>query len=438
MNYTDFVYGLKHAELPKDVIRKAKLAVLDTLGAILGGLEFPAARIVRNFSAGYHTGPLVATLFGQPAKATVANAIFANATAASALDIDDCQKLCVGHPGAVIVPAALATAEATRASGEELITAVVLGYEIGTRFGALQSPAWNSPVLLAAGRLLNTGAAAASAKLMNFKAESVGHAVGLARLFGPTGHLLDEPSERSIPMSKEAVGWGAMTGAVAAFLAKEGFTGPVCELPLQQENIGPLGEDYTILRSTHKPYPSCRFTHPCIDAVLKLKIKHPTQLRPAEIAAIEVRAFKKALHMNHPHPPNAESAQYSIPYTIAAAVRDNDFWLEHLQEESLADQSLLDLAQKVVLLHDTDCDRTVFDRKMIVTIKTVKGQRLIQEVKHPKGDLENPMRQDELVDKFHRLASIELAAGACRSLSAEILNLEKIHNVSQLLEKVNP
>jgi 2-methylcitrate dehydratase PrpD len=137
-----FASGLALDDVPPPVVRAVKRLLLDHLGCAVGGSRTPLAQA----AAGVATadGGSAATVIGTRQRAGPGPAAFANAMAANALDYDDTGA--TGHPGATLIPAALALAEAESRSGAELLAAVVAGYEVGTRILAGVQPSWERRV----------------------------------------------------------------------------------------------------------------------------------------------------------------------------------------------------------------------------------------------------------------------------------------------------
>ncbi len=217
-----FVADTPFEAIPPGALARARSCLVDTLGAALGGSRLRAGRIAVALVEA-EAGAGVATVLTARRKAAISQAAFANAVLASALDVDDGHYGAVGHPGAPVIPPALATAEARRRSGRELLGAVVVGYEIAIRAGEVLN-ARVGVRSYGSGTPGAYGAAAAVARLLGLDAGRTAHALGIARCHLPVSTVWD-----SVPygaMVKESIGWGAITGTVAALLAEQGFTGP--------------------------------------------------------------------------------------------------------------------------------------------------------------------------------------------------------------------
>ena len=199
----------------------------DSLGATLAGTLTRVSRISADYAAEAWGGDQATILRHEPGRglhglrASMAGAAFANANAANGLDLDDSARYAYGHAGAQIFPTALAVAEALDRTGAELLTALVVGYEVAHRIGRC----WHASrdVYQACGSWGSVACAAVAAHLMRLTPEQAGHALGIAEYHAgnlPMMRDVDDPG-----MVKHGIGWGAMTGVTAAGLAARGYTG---------------------------------------------------------------------------------------------------------------------------------------------------------------------------------------------------------------------
>src|SRR5690349_4852766 len=224
----------------------------------------------------------------------LAGAALAGAATIDAFDAHDGHPLVKGHAGAAVLPALLAFCDALggRVDGDELIVALAIGYEVGTRAGiALHgsvpdfhcSGAWNA-----------LAAAAVGARLLQLDAAQLRHALGIAEYFGPRGQILrvcDHPT-----MVKDGTAWGAHAGVTAALLARAGFTGApalTVEADALREVWQDLGSRWRILEQYFKAYPVCRWAQPAMEAALALKREHRVDVDA--IAGVRIDSFAEAI-----------------------------------------------------------------------------------------------------------------------------------------------
>ncbi len=400
-----FVADTPLAAIPGPALERARTCLIDTLGAALGGSRLRAGRIALALVDGEpERGG--ATLLTAGRKAGLGRAAFANAVLASALDVDDGHYESVSHPGAVVVPAALAAAEARRRSGREVLGAIVVGYEVAIRAAAVLNarPRERSYGSGAPGAY---GAAAGVARLLGLDAGRTAHALGITACHLPVATVDDIACGA---MTKESVGWGALTGAVAALLAEQGFTGPESALDEPHHRgesdhapLADLGTRYRIAEVYVKRFPACLMAHAAVDAALELRGR--PGLRVEDIAAVTVWTQRGAVALDDPAPRSSAGAQYSIPYTVAAALVEGALGVEQILEERLGEPRIRDLAARVAVRHDPRFDPMHPARRPArVAIRTVGGQTHEREVLVIRGCAEDPLAPREVEAKFLGLA----------------------------------
>ena len=400
-----FVADTPLAAIPGPALERARTCLVDTLGAALAGCRLRAGRIALALVDGEPERG-AATLLTAGRKAGLGHAAFANAVLASALDVDDGHYASVSHPGALVVPAALAAAEARRRSGRELLGAIVVGYEIAIRAAAVLN-ARPRERGYGSGAPGAYGAAASVARLLGLDAGRTGHALGITRCHLPVS-TVDSIAHGA--MTKESVGWGALTGAVAALLAEQGFTGPetVLDEPHHraESDLAPLadlGTRYRITEVYVKRFAACLMAHAAVDAALELRGR--LGLRVEDIAAVTVWTQRGSVALDDPAPRSSEGAQYSIPYTVAAALAEGALGIEQILEERLGEPRIRDLAARVEVRHDSRYDEMHPARRPArVAIRTVGGQTHEREVLVIRGSSEDPLAAEEVEAKFLGLA----------------------------------
>ncbi len=431
-----FIASLDLNALPAQVVAHAKHCVMDTLGVLLGGLDTRAARIAREVVEA-RGGKEESSLMGSVARAPAPQAAFANCVAASAMDMDDGHNL-GGHPGAVVVPSALAVAEAQGASGRGFLEGIVAGYEIAIRAmenlvsqesgGPHPFPATGQPYH-STGTGGAYGAAAASAKLLGCNEEQTAQALGIA--------AANTPSTRPYQIqvlghtTKECIGWGGITGVEAAFLAKHGFTGPNTLFDDERArgtSVDTIGTSFEILNNYFKAYPSCRYTHAALDATIALIKEH--SLDADDIARVRVRLKKHHAALDNPRPVTIEQAQYSFPFVLGAVLAYGHHGPDTMTEEKLRDAAILRQADKVSLEPDPSLETERWPA--IVTIETGDGKTYRLRRPIPKGDPKEPMTEEELTSKFMMVASPVLGRDGAKGVVAAIRNLESVADIREL------
>jgi 2-methylcitrate dehydratase PrpD len=416
--------------------RQARRCLLDTLGAGIGGSRTKLSNIIRDFAAGAFGGH-GAQLWFDGREVSPPGAALANGMTIDSLDIHDGHPLAKGHAGAAIVPATLATIPLKNyspVSGAEMLTTMVIGYEVALRAGiALHatacdyhtSGAWNA-----------LGSAAVAARRLGLNREKTRHALGIAEYHGPRSQMMrciDYPT-----MLKDGSGWGAMTGIGAAYLAQESFTGAPA-LTIEDEKAKQywdnIGQDWLIVGQYFKPHAVCRWAQPAIEAALVLQQRH--RLSPDNIKRIEVHTFNEAVRLNIRHPQSTEEAQYSLPFPLAAALAHGALGVAELTESALTDLNILQLCERIELIEDQQfSSRFPAQRFARVVIETRENERHDSGEVEARWDATRPPSDQELMAKFRRLARGILADDRIDVLAEMIWQCSDLPAAAEVLDVI--
>ena len=400
MQPTDFITSTRYQGLPAPVREHLSKIVLDAFAAMIAGSAVPATHILARYAAEILPGK-EATVVGTGNVCNPAGAALANACAANALDIDDGFRPAKGHPGAVILPAALAQAQAIDASGSNFLTAVVVGYEIGLR----ASLAWHThphraPSYHGSGSWGSLGAAAACAHLLRLDADQTAMALGIAEYHAPIAPILTCVQHPA--MVKDGVHWGAFVGVTAARLAAQGFTGipTILKSPEQARHIQSLGKEWWIGRVYYKFHPCCRWTQPAIAGALALRKQHG--LTPETIASVRIHTFEAATHLSTRRPTTTEQAQYSLPYPVACAFARGQ--VGTVEVTDLSDPHILALSDRIEMEVDPEIESRFPAQALArVTVRTTGGRKLCAGPLPASGDAGSGVTFDDLAQKCRRL-----------------------------------
>jgi 2-methylcitrate dehydratase PrpD len=404
------------------------------MGVAIAGTRTPMTQISARF--GYdHFASGKCTVIGSRRPLSATGAAWVNCNAASALDLDDGHRLAMGHPGAAVIPATLAVAETTGATGKEFLAAIVAGYEVAVRASVARVP-WYKDRMYSSGIWGVLGVAAAAGKLLGLEEDTLQSAIGNAASHGafPPGGL-----QANYSMVKEVIGWAGMTGCAAALLAQQGFIGPEDVMDYSgrwdtAQLVDGLDkpERYAILSTYFKPYAVCRWAHSSVDAVLDLVERY--RLRHEEIQKILVETFYEVTRLVNYAPRNAIAAQFSIPFALAVALLYRRIEPEDVSEENLLKPEILELARKVEVVVDPEINNQ-FPAKTIarVTMHTARGQ-FQTTVEYPRGNPENPLSDDDLRAKFRSLTAKIVGEKTCEKLQTAILGLAQARDVTSLTQ----
>lgn len=363
-----WVARLRHEDIPERSRTVARCAILDTLGCGLYGYRTPWAAMLLDWARAGGTAAEATVWSDAGATLRAADAALVNGTSAHAFELDDYHNAKL-HPGAVVVPAALAMAERTGADGRRLVTAIVAGYEVMIRTSLALNP---SAARLRGWHLTGVcgplGAAAACAVLLGFDAGRTAWALGLA---GTQGAGLWAFNADGTMSKRLHAGKAAHSGVLAAELAERGYTGPtqIYEFedggmlkaysdasdatPLTRE----LGTVYHLDDTAIKPYSCCGSTHAYIDAALALRrrLGAPWDVeRPVRVGTSKVVDVQCGFDYS---PSTALNAQMSLRYTVAAALAHGQVLPPQFSDEAIADPRTVELARRLELVPDPELDQ---------------------------------------------------------------------------------
>jgi 2-methylcitrate dehydratase PrpD len=348
----EFVLNITWDSLPESVQRKARLCLLDNLGAVIAGTLTRVSRTAADYAATCMAGDQ-ATIVLCGRSASTAGAAFANGCAANGIDADDGARYAYGHAGAQIFPAALAVAESLDLDGARLLSAMVVGYEVAHRVGRC----WHDHhhVYQACGSWGSVACAAVAAHLMNLTCEQTKHALGIAEYHAPNLPMMrdiDHPT-----MVKHGVGWGAMTGILSAQLAAHGFTGIPSLLSFEkyQDWVRDIGQTYLMVDGVAwkaKGYACCGWAHAAVEGAKGLVQEHHIPI--GDIARIRIETFHESARLGVRLPTTTEEAQFNLAWPVAAMLIDGEIGPRQILEPRLSDPILRELAQRVEVIESQE------------------------------------------------------------------------------------
>jgi 2-methylcitrate dehydratase PrpD len=370
------------------------------------------------------------------------DAAFVNAIFGHGFLGDDTDSVCLGHLGAIIIPAVFAMGERERISGKEFIKAVVLGYEVASRIGAAAPMAMKrgfhpGPVF---GPF---GVAAAAGAILGFNENQVLDALGIA---GSHSSGVMEYSISGGTVNRLHAGIAASGGIRAAVMAQRGFKGPAAILEGErgflhafsgecsvEEIVRGLGESFRVLLVELKVYCCCGTTGAVFDAVSKIKSEH--EIRPQDIKEIIVNASPETFRMTGSivEPKDITSAQFSGRFGVALQLIKGGNSFKEYSEENLRDLEVLELARKTEFISDEELGRLPDSNNPAqVTIKMKNGAVYKQAVRAAKGSILNPMTKEEVCQKFIGFASVALPHDKTEAIIETVAGLDSVDNIREL------
>jgi 2-methylcitrate dehydratase PrpD len=451
MEYTrklaKFCASVSFERLPAEVTDKAKLCILDFFANVYGSLELEAVSGVVSYIRSLG-GPETATALGCGFKTGIHNAAFLNGTTAEAIEAQDGLRFGGNHPGTAVIPAALALAESLGLGGKQVIEAVVVGYEAAGRPAAAMHPHHTLAGFLPTGTCGAFGAAAAASRLMGHDAEGMVNSLGNAGYLLPLSmaeHLMGGYTSKIVQG-----GQAASAGLTAAGLAGAGITGAPYVLegsdlgggftqitsrgePALERIVDQLGEHFSIMDVYLKPYTACRHTHGAAQAALQLVHEEPFE--PQDIEAVDVYTYhiaSVAVGKGVSADSTFVSAQFSLPYVVAACLIDGEMGPAQLKEKRISDPAILELSKKVKVNVDPELSAAYPGMTASrVEIRFRGGRTLAKQVDIPKGDPRDPMTSEDVADKVRRFAPPRAEKTVDKIIGLS-LELEKVGDIREL------
>lgn len=445
-----YALSVSYEALGERVIQEIKRRIIDSIGCFFGAWNAEPCRIAREVARRFSSREYGSTLWGTGLKSSADWAAFSNGVGVRFLDFNDTylsrEPL---HPSDMI-PALIAITEATGKDGRELIEAAAVSYEIGCRLcdaASIRVRGWDHVNYTMIGAVVGVG------KLMELDAEKLMNAISLSVV----PHIaMRQTRAGELSMWKGAAAANACRNAVAAaLLARHGMRGPsqpfegamaffkqVSGKPFDPEALKPLEslEPPSMILKTHIKYHPVEYhAQSAVDAALKLREKVSDV---ADVSEILIETFEAAYTIiaKDPEkwrPKTRETADHSLPYIVAATLLDGKIWLDSFEPPRLGSREIQQLIKKMRIEEDPELTEKYPDEipnRITVTLKD--GRKVAEEVGAPKGHAKNPMTDQEVEEKFHRLTA-PLMDGEKRKRILELIwRFEELENLSPLLEEL--
>ena len=426
---SEFLSGIRYEHLPEPVIARTEEFFLDWFASALAGKSARPVEILEKFAREMGAGTGRSEVLISRRRTSPFFAALANGAASHFVEQDDLHNSSVLHPGTVVIPAALAAAQETGASGRELIAAVVAGYECGVRVGEFLGRS-HYKVFHTTGTAGKLAAAAGVAHVLGLDASRMQHCLGSAGTMaaGLWEFLRDAADSKQLHTAKAAA-----DGLMAAYIARDGFTGAQQIFEGKQGMAAGMSSDadakwltdglgtrWTLAETSFKFHASCRHTHPSADALLELMREH--KLEADDIASVTAHVHQGAIDVLGPvsDPQTIHQSKFSMGFVLALIALYGRAGLSDFTEKSLKNKEVRSFHDKVKMALDPEIDRAYPQRWMgRVTVRTRDGRELQKRIASPKGDPDNTLTRAELEDKALRLATY--AGGATQDEMKKVI-----------------
>jgi len=443
-----FVSGLDYGSIPKAVIERIKLLILDSLGCALFGAHLEWSRILVRTLADLDSSKTNG-VWGTDVRLSAPHAALANGTLVQSFELDDVHRQGVLHVGAVTLPPLFAVAELRPGmTGCDFLTAAVAGYEIGPRVGKCMGQehivqGWHSGATVGV-----FSAAAGAAAALKLPPEKTVHALGIA---GTQASGL-MAAQYGAMVKRMHAGRAAQSGLYGALLAERGFTGiaDVFESPYggfcttfsrsddrfdRSELTAGLGERFETLNISIKLYSCVGSNHTTLDAIRNMQARRP--FGPNDVARIEVGGSKATVeHVGWPYRPEGmTAAQLNLPFCVATLLLEGDCFVDQFTDAVIADPKRMALAEKVMVREDPAITArgSAHRHAVNVTVRLKDGTVLKETVEVPRGSERNFPSASDVTAKFAKLAGRVLRPDEIDRMADLVLGLEKLDDIGPLM-----
>lgn len=441
--FARYALALQYDMLPEDVVHQAKRCLLDALGCAIGAWDAPGRKIVEEYVEELG-GKEEATLFGRGKKSTVLNATLLNSFLVRFLDFNDVGG---GAHNSDSISGILAMAENQGRSGKDLLKSIVISYEIGARVQESTGKGWGES-LGAKGWTPDFRGGfnmpAALGPLMGLDEDQIANAIGICASHSLPLGILDTNNEENTMSKNFRFGFVAYDAVMACQLAKKGFTGP--ERVMEGENgvgqvvlQGNINYDrlcdfsgWKILKTRHKYLPANISTIAHILATLWIVNEY--DLKPEDIKSVKIRCgLKESMHTTYfskKYPRNAESADHSLYYGNAIAIKEHEYSPKSFDPAKYEDPVVLDLIEKISVEVDPEIPERGAGGSSEIT--TMDGKVYFKKYPYPHGFGDDPLTDKELEEKFAKMAREHMPEEQIQKIFDTIWNIEKVEDVSEL------
>jgi 2-methylcitrate dehydratase PrpD len=439
-----FAARTRFDDIPATVIDKVKLSILDGLGVCLHGATLPWTQKVREVVLADGGNP-IASVWQSGTKVGLTGAVLVNSTAGHAFEMDDIHKESILHPNSLSVPTALALAEADLSlSGRDIVAAVTLGTEIGTRIGNAATMALFLNGFHPQGTSGAFVAAVTAGHLLKLTPEQMQHAIGIA---GSLGAGLMAAQEGAMVKRLHA-GRAAQGGLTAALLAKKDFTGitdvieagyggflsAIARTPNPARLLAGLGADWEAAKVGFKMYPNVTSIHAALDAM------RDTKVPACDIQSIEIGCGRMTfVHTAWDYrPAGVTAAQMNMFYGIAVMALHGDVAARDYTEDRIADPETLAFIRRIKVFVDEELEAMghAFRHAARVRVRTTNGRTIEREVLNRRGSPENPVAPQDVERKFAANLTGILEEAEVDRLKGLALSLDTLPNAGEIVKLI--
>lgn len=423
------IRSIRKEDITPELWHQARRALMDYLSVVIPGAKTFQEKETAYMDALGEAGD--ATVIALNRKCSMQTAALMNGMSAHVIELDDGHRRGALHVGATVFSALLPVAEHEHLSPEDLLYGAIIGFETTIRLACAVQPGNKLRGYHATGTCGTVGAAMGIAAALDFDFDQMKSALSAA-VTSAAGVL--EMQEDNADLKPLNVGRAAMDAVAAAYLGKARFKAPLDAIGGKRGFLKVMTDDphaefisdfdkdapLAITQIYMKTYAACRHTHPAIEAALTLRPSIINQL--SSINSITVEAYKLAVAgHNHTDILGVSSAKMSMPFAVALALCKGSAGMEDFNMANVADEEILALTRKIIVVENEELSALVPQKRAsILNIIMKDGTILSHRVDYPKGEPENPLTDEELIQKFYSLA---LASGLSEENCNKVIEL---------------
>lgn len=441
-----FAAALRYEDIPREAVERIKLSVLDSIGCCLFGATLPWTRKVAELADKEGARP-VASLLGMGRKSSVSLAALVNGAAGHAFELDDIHKESIVHAGSLATPVALALAEESgSATGKDVITAMVAGYEIGTRVGNAATMSLFFRGFHPQGTSGAFVAAATASRMLGLDAGRFQHALGIVG--SQAGGLM--AAQEGAMVKRFHSGRAAQSGVYAARLAGWDFTGitdvleasyggylsSLSDDPKPERLTAGLGTTWETLNVGYKPHASVTSIHSALDGLAEI-------MRENRLSADDIVQVEAGLSpMTHVHcawdykAQGVTAAQMNLYFGLAVMALEGAAFTEQFQERKLNDPRILHFIERTTARVDPEIESmgAPFRHASRIRVKARGGRQFEKLTLHRRGSPENPLSPEDIVHKFRNVVAPCLAKPEAERIIAAVNRFEALDDLGELMQ----
>ncbi len=443
-DYADSIVALDYEDVPKDVIKKAKLCVADTIGVIVRGSLEPIFRSVSGTVAAMFSTKETSTLFSNGKKSGLLSAAYINSLAAHVLLFDDEHNQSILHPGSSIIPSIIATAEYKGSTGMEFLLSVIIAYETSLRFAKGLAPYHYELGFTPTGTVNSIGVAAGVSRILGLSAERTGVAMSISaqQMGGTRGYQTGGHMHYSMILSAAASANGIISSHMGSsdlephpdFTEKDSVFNRAFSMSKANGYLRVIGDGWDIREVEFKMFPSSRFCHGPVAWILDLM--RSENLSAGDVKSIDIGIDAERLKISDiPTVETKGQAIFSLQYNVSAAIVNMGLKIDDFEDSAIADAEIQAMMKKVKIRHSVDCDRQYPKTWLThINVETQDGRQFNESFDSLK--MMSPS-EEQTKGKFFGNMRSRLDESAIVEIWDTIMDLENVQSVSRLTDLIS-